>query len=188
MTVEELAQYPVQDVMDKYTRSNLLLQEFHNRLLEYAIFSTNPIKKQPMKFLKICSNISGQYDKDNNYKRLNKTVEEVESVVESGNKNRVFYMGVNRLIVEKPFEIDLESFRGHFDEFGIIHDDIQNHLLQILSIVAMERPISLNSVMKKFGAERYYPWKIQNLMKGVPFIFKCAKALNEQQTEIRAQI
>ncbi|KAF0506644.1 glucose-6-phosphate dehydrogenase [Gigaspora margarita] len=71
---------------------------------------------------------------------------------------------------------------------------MQNHLLQILSIVAMERPISLNSVMKKFGAERYYPWKIQNLMinnkhwKGVPFIFKCGKALNEQQTEIQAQI
>ncbi|KAF0506643.1 Glucose-6-phosphate 1-dehydrogenase [Gigaspora margarita] len=117
--VEELARYPVQDVIDKfkyekkvfehymktaelgnnisctfglyrngflsegsgiigYARSNLSLQEFHNRLLEYAIFPTNPIKEQPMEFLKICTNISGQYDKDDDYKRLNKTVEEVE--------------------------------------------------------------------------------------------------------------
>ncbi|CAG8820141.1 22746_t:CDS:2, partial [Gigaspora rosea] len=34
---------------------------------------------------------------------------------------------------------------GYFDEFGIIRDVMQNHLLQILSIVAMERPISLKA-------------------------------------------
>jgi glucose-6-phosphate 1-dehydrogenase len=32
---------------------------------------------------------------------------------------------------------------GYFDEFGIIRDVMQNHLLQILTIVAMERPVSL---------------------------------------------
>ncbi|KAF0512390.1 glucose-6-phosphate 1-dehydrogenase [Gigaspora margarita] len=216
-----------------YARSNLSLQEFHNRLFEYAKLPTDPIKEQFKEFLKICTYISGQYDKDEDYKRLNKAVEEVESTIESGNKNRVFYMalppsvfipvghgikknlysnkGVNRLIVEKPFGMDLESSRelgkalaplwredetyridhylgkemvknlliirfanvffgaiwnrqsianvqitfkekigtegrgGYFDEFGIIRDVMQNHLLQILSIVAMERPISLNS-------------------------------------------
>jgi glucose-6-phosphate 1-dehydrogenase len=34
---------------------------------------------------------------------------------------------------------------GYFDEFGIIRDVMQNHLLQILSIVGMECPVSLNS-------------------------------------------
>jgi glucose-6-phosphate 1-dehydrogenase len=34
---------------------------------------------------------------------------------------------------------------GYFDEFGIIRDVIQNHLLQILTIVAMERPVSKNA-------------------------------------------
>eukprot|EP00124_Ichthyophonus_hoferi_P004994 Ihof_evm3s633 gene=Ihof_evmTU3s633 len=34
---------------------------------------------------------------------------------------------------------------GYFDEFGIIRDIMQNHLLQVLSIVAMEKPVSLHS-------------------------------------------
>ncbi|XP_043276062.1 glucose-6-phosphate 1-dehydrogenase isoform X2 [Venturia canescens] len=33
---------------------------------------------------------------------------------------------------------------GYFDEFGIIRDVMQNHLLQILSLVAMEKPVSCN--------------------------------------------
>ncbi|KAK9691563.1 hypothetical protein RND81_09G204600 [Saponaria officinalis] len=32
---------------------------------------------------------------------------------------------------------------GYFDEYGIIRDIIQNHLLQILCLVAMEKPVSL---------------------------------------------
>ncbi|XKL65275.1 hypothetical protein PGB90_008695 [Kerria lacca] len=32
---------------------------------------------------------------------------------------------------------------GYFDEFGIIRDVMQNHLLQMLSLVAMEKPASL---------------------------------------------
>jgi glucose-6-phosphate 1-dehydrogenase len=31
---------------------------------------------------------------------------------------------------------------GYFDEFGIIRDVMQNHLLQILSLFAMEKPAS----------------------------------------------
>lgn len=34
---------------------------------------------------------------------------------------------------------------GYFDEFGIIRDIQQNHLLQILSLIAMEPPASKNS-------------------------------------------
>jgi glucose-6-phosphate 1-dehydrogenase len=36
-----------------------------------------------------------------------------------------------------------EGRGGYFDEFGIIRDVMQNHLIQILSIVAMEPPVSL---------------------------------------------
>ena len=31
---------------------------------------------------------------------------------------------------------------GYFDEFGIIRDVMQNHLMQILCLVAMEKPVS----------------------------------------------
>ena len=34
---------------------------------------------------------------------------------------------------------------GYFDEFGIIRDVMQNHLLQILALVAMEMPRSLDA-------------------------------------------
>ncbi|CAD5124954.1 DgyrCDS13197 [Dimorphilus gyrociliatus] len=34
---------------------------------------------------------------------------------------------------------------GYFDQSGIIRDIMQNHLLQILSIIAMEKPVSLNA-------------------------------------------
>lgn len=35
-----------------------------------------------------------------------------------------------------------EGRGGYFDEFGIIRDIMQNHLLQILCLVAMEKPPS----------------------------------------------
>lgn len=33
---------------------------------------------------------------------------------------------------------------GYFDEFGIIRDIQQNHLLQVLALCAMERPVTLS--------------------------------------------
>jgi glucose-6-phosphate 1-dehydrogenase len=33
---------------------------------------------------------------------------------------------------------------GYFDQSGIIRDVMQNHLLQILSLVAMEKPASVH--------------------------------------------
>lgn len=38
----------------------------------------------------------------------------------------------------------IEGRAGYFDEFGIIRDVMQNHLIQILALVAMESPVSLN--------------------------------------------
>ena len=42
-------------------------------------------------------------------------------------------------------DIGTEGRGGYFDEFGIIRDVMQNHLLQIFSLVAMEPPVSLNA-------------------------------------------
>jgi len=41
---------------------------------------------------------------------------------------------------KEPF--GTEGRGGYFDTFGIIRDVMQNHLIQVLSLVAMERPIS----------------------------------------------
>lgn len=42
-------------------------------------------------------------------------------------------------------DIGLEGRAGYFDEYGIIRDVMQNHLLQILALVAMEQPVSLEA-------------------------------------------
>ncbi|XP_014471405.1 PREDICTED: glucose-6-phosphate 1-dehydrogenase [Dinoponera quadriceps] len=61
--------------------------------------------------------------------------------------NRVFNPTWNRdniasvqITFKEPF--GTEGRGGYFDEFGIIRDVMQNHLLQILSLVAMEKPVS----------------------------------------------
>lgn len=61
--------------------------------------------------------------------------------------NRVFSPTWNRdniasvqITFKEPF--GTQGRGGYFDEFGIIRDVMQNHLLQILSLVAMEKPVS----------------------------------------------
>ena len=38
-----------------------------------------------------------------------------------------------------------EGRGGYFDEFGIIRDMVQNHLLQVLCLVAMEKPVTTSA-------------------------------------------
>ena len=53
---------------------------------------------------------------------------------------------------------------GYFDGFGIIRDVMQNHLLQILSLLAMERPV-------KFDAGAIRDAKVKLLKEIVPLSF-----------------
>lgn len=61
--------------------------------------------------------------------------------------NRIFNPTWNRdniasiqISFKEPF--GTQGRGGYFDEFGIIRDIMQNHLLQILTLVAMEKPAS----------------------------------------------
>lgn len=47
-----------------------------------------------------------------------------------------------QIIFKEPF--GLEGRGGYFDSYGMIRDVMQNHLLQIMTILAMERPSSLD--------------------------------------------
>ncbi len=42
-------------------------------------------------------------------------------------------------------DIGIEGRGGYFDQYGIIRDVMQNHLLQIMALVAMEEPIGLDA-------------------------------------------
>ncbi|KII95192.1 hypothetical protein PLICRDRAFT_96946 [Plicaturopsis crispa FD-325 SS-3] len=48
-----------------------------------------------------------------------------------------------QITFKEPF--GTEGRGGYFDEFGMIRDVLQNHLLQVLSILAMERPVSFSA-------------------------------------------
>ncbi|KAJ2805549.1 Glucose-6-phosphate 1-dehydrogenase [Coemansia helicoidea] len=53
------------------------------------------------------------------------------------------YIANVQITFKEPF--GTEGRGGYFDEFGIIRDVVQNHLLQVLSIVAMNQPRSLGA-------------------------------------------
>ncbi|KAJ7047356.1 glucose-6-P dehydrogenase [Mycena alexandri] len=48
-----------------------------------------------------------------------------------------------QITFKEPF--GTEGRGGYFDEFGIIRDVLQNHLLQVLSVLTMERPVSFEA-------------------------------------------
>lgn len=52
---------------------------------------------------------------------------------------------IDRVEVLWKEDLGLEGRGGYFDQSGIIRDVMQNHLLQILALVAMEPPARLNS-------------------------------------------
>ncbi|OXG83650.1 glucose-6-phosphate dehydrogenase [Cryptococcus neoformans D17-1] len=56
--------------------------------------------------------------------------------------NKNFVSNV-QITFKEPF--GTEGRGGYFDEFGIVRDVCQNHLMQALSILAMERPVSFSA-------------------------------------------
>jgi len=53
------------------------------------------------------------------------------------------YVESVQIIFKEDFGTDGRG--GYFDQYGIIRDIIQNHLLQILALVAMEEPVTLSA-------------------------------------------
>ncbi|KAI7817045.1 glucose-6-phosphate 1-dehydrogenase [Gamsiella multidivaricata] len=215
-----------------YARTKMDRPDYLKRISQYIKNKTTPkVKAALEQFLDQCTYVSGVYDQDSGFQDLEKELQRVEKEIKT--YDRLFYMalppsvfipvanglkkncyttkGINRLIVEKPFGMDLESSRtlqkalgalyredeiyridhylgkemvknimilrftnqifgscwdkdhisnvqitfkekigtegrgGYFDEFGIMRDVMQNHLFQILSLIAMETPASLEA-------------------------------------------
>jgi len=76
--------------------------------------------------------------------------EMVQNLVTLRFANKVFEPLWNRenisvVIINFKEDFGTQGRGGYFDEFGIIRDVMQNHLLQILSLLAMEPPVSLKA-------------------------------------------
>jgi len=52
---------------------------------------------------------------------------------------------VSSVVISWSEKIGVSGRAGYFDHYGIIRDVMQNHLMQILSLVAMEPPINLDA-------------------------------------------
>lgn len=214
-----------------YARTKMDEAEAHKRITSYIKANDDETKAKLEEFKKLTSYVDGAYDQDEAFQNLDKYIAKFESKF-SGPGNRLFYLalppsvfipvsqglkknaygkGINRIVVEKPFGKDTESYRelsgalkkewsedetyridhylgkemvknllvlrfanialssawdknsisnvqitfkeaigtegrgGYFDEFGIIRDILQNHLLQVLSVLTMERPVSFSA-------------------------------------------
>jgi len=235
-----------------YARSKMSDEEFRGKIrptLEKKKCSPEVLEG----FLETLSYRSGKYDSEEDVAALHQYLEELETAAGKSHTNRLFYFAIppsvfsgvggaiknqalvsgqrgwNRLVIEKPFGRDLESFEklnsvmkglfhedqiyridhylgkemvqniltlrfansiyepvwnrnyinsvtftfkedfgtagrgGYFDEFGIIRDVMQNHLLQVLCIIAMEPPYSLKG---KEGASSIRGAKV-NVLKSI---------------------
>ena len=50
---------------------------------------------------------------------------------------------IESLQIDWKEDIGVEDRAGYFDEYGIVRDIVQNHLLQVLALATMEAPVSL---------------------------------------------
>lgn len=76
--------------------------------------------------------------------------EMVQNIITTRFANRIFsavWNCSNIACVQITFKekIGTEGRGGYFDDFGIIRDVVQNHLTQILALIAMEKPRSLDA-------------------------------------------
>ncbi|CAK9290909.1 unnamed protein product [Gordionus sp. m RMFG-2023] len=100
---------------------------------------------------KLSAHISQLFDESQIYRidhYLGK--EMVQNMLISRFGNKIFSTLWNRdniacVIITFKEDIGTEGRSGYFDQYGIIRDVMQNHLLQLLCVTAMEKPISLNA-------------------------------------------
>merc|ERR1712032_1696341 len=62
---------------------------------------------------------------------------------EFGTLFHTYHVANVRITFQENFGV--EGRAGYFDDYGIIRDIMQNHLMQVLTLIAMEAPASLEA-------------------------------------------
>ena len=136
----------------------------HNTKVGWSrLIIEKPFGKDSESFEELSSAMSKLYTEDYIYRidhYLGK--EMVQNLVILRFSNAIFEPLWNRNHVKSVIITFKEDFGtkgrgGYFDDYGIIRDVIQNHLLQVLSLVAMEPPVALtgNDKTKKDNSANY---------------------------------
>ena len=87
--------------------------------------------------------------------------------------NRQHIKSVQVIFKEK---IGAEGRAGYFDQYGIIRDVMQNHLLQMVALVAMEQPLNLTA--EHIRQEKL---KVLNACKPIPLEDVCIGQVRERE-------
>ncbi|KAL0087536.1 glucose-6-phosphate dehydrogenase [Phycomyces blakesleeanus] len=130
-----------------YARSKFSREQFVKKITQHIKTDSEEDKKKLDEFLKFTEYISGAYDKEEAFKDLDKNISDWEqkNKLKKGQKNRLFYMalppsvflsvasglhnstrtteGKNRLVIEKPFGKDLESYKKLNSDLAPLFDE-----------------------------------------------------------------
>ncbi|KRY14509.1 Glucose-6-phosphate 1-dehydrogenase [Trichinella patagoniensis] len=110
-----------------------------------------PFGKDTQSSYELAKHLSGLFNEDQLYRidhYLGK--EMVQNLMVLRFANRIFAPSWNREHISSvtiSFKEPIGTYGrgGYFDEYGIVRDVMQNHVLQMLCLVAMEKPISLQA-------------------------------------------
>ncbi|KAF8929966.1 glucose-6-phosphate dehydrogenase [Dissophora ornata] len=163
-----------------YARTKMDGTTFHGHVSKYIKIKSDADKAALESFLKLCSYQDGQYDKDSDFQVLEQHIREVEKA--SGANSRLFYMAlppsvfipvstslkknnyrkdvIIRLIVEKPFGMDLDSSRKLAEELGALFTE--NEIYRIDHYLGKE--MVKNLMILRFGNVIFGSvWNRQNI-------------------------
>lgn len=138
---------PSQTTLRSSASSNSIVNDVYNWS---RVIIEKPFGRDSESSAELSAHLSQLYDENQIYRidhYLGK--EMVQNLIAIRFGNRLFSKTWDRENISSVYITFKEPFGtygrgGYFDQFGMIRDVMQNHLLQILSLVAMERPISSN--------------------------------------------
>lgn len=130
--------------MEMYLKENIIFRGWSRIIVE------KPFGKDSASSKLLSDHLASLYTEDQLYRidhYLGK--EMVQNLMTIRFSNQLFNPTWNRnniasILISFKENFGTEGRGGYFDEFGIIRDIMQNHLLQILTLVAMEKPASVH--------------------------------------------
>jgi glucose-6-phosphate 1-dehydrogenase len=170
-----------------YARSHMSIEDLQKHVKP---FLGEHKEQQLQEFFNHCSYISGQYDNDDDYIALDKVLTEQEQQCNSTKANRLFYLslppnifleaatrtgkyckskhGFNRIVIEKPFGRDLESFEELSRGINAIYSN--DEIYRIDHYIGKE--VVQNLLVLRFANVIFDPLWNRSAIKSVQIIFK----------------
>ncbi|KAK4757099.1 hypothetical protein SAY87_007226 [Trapa incisa] len=181
-----------------YARTKISDEELRNRLHGYLIQEKNPSPQHSedlSKFLQLIKYVSGSYDTEEGFKRLDKEISQHEILKNSseGSSRRLFYLalppsvyppvckmirkccmnksdlgGWTRIVVEKPFGKDLESAENLSAQIGELFDEPQIYRIDHY----LGKELVQNLLVLRFANRFFLPlWNRDNI-DNVQIVFR----------------